>query len=137
MLEFGCVQKSPRYRQIGIIDRPTSMRHYFDNLYCAHIGIWNIGPSQNYDRKPALETCLSIWSKRADLKETSGQSALIDAFFRDTWGYVQTGHHGSDGGFTLYPKFPIPGAGARGGRGEPILPSAILMTQRSVKFLRC
>jgi hypothetical protein len=69
-------------------------------------------------QEAALETRLSIWSKRADLKETSAESALIDAFFRDTWGYVQTGHHGSDGGFTLYPKFPIPGAGARGGTGE-------------------
>jgi len=39
-------------------------------------------------------------------------------FFRETWGYVQTGQRGSDTGFSLYPKFAIPGSGANGGSGE-------------------
>jgi hypothetical protein len=33
-------------------------------------------------------------------------------------GYVQTGQRGSKTGFSLYPKFTIPGSGANGGSGE-------------------
>jgi hypothetical protein len=52
------------------------------------------------------------------LKETSAEPAFIDVFFRETWGYVQTGRRGSETGFSLYPKFAIPGSGASGGCGE-------------------
>jgi hypothetical protein len=52
------------------------------------------------------------------LKETSAESASIDVFFGETWGYVQTGQRGSETGFSLYPKFAIPGSGANGGSGE-------------------
>jgi hypothetical protein len=31
------------------------------------------------------------------LKETSAESAFIDVFFRETWGYAQTGQRGSEG----------------------------------------
>jgi hypothetical protein len=57
-------------------------------------------------------------AERTDLKETSAEYAFIDVFFRETWGYVQTGQRGSETGFSLYPKFAIPGAGANGGSGE-------------------
>jgi hypothetical protein len=46
------------------------------------------------------------------------ESAFLDVFFRETWGHVQTGQRGSETGFSLYPKFAIPGAGANGGSGE-------------------
>jgi hypothetical protein len=39
-------------------------------------------------------------------------------FFRETWGYTQSGQADAKTGFTLYPKFAIPGAGAKGGKGE-------------------
>lgn len=55
---------------------------------------------------------------RADLKETSAESAFLDVFFRDIWDYRQSGHSGAESGFSLYPKFPIAGAGAKGGTGE-------------------
>jgi hypothetical protein len=66
----------------------------------------------------ALDERLRRWSTRKDLRETSAESAFIEEFFHNTWGYVQTGQSGAEGGtFTLWPKFPIPGAGERGGTG--------------------
>jgi N-6 DNA Methylase/TaqI-like C-terminal specificity domain len=61
---------------------------------------------------------LNRWHARADLKETSAESAFLDVFFRDLWGYRQSGQAGAEDGFTLYPKFAISGAGANGGKGE-------------------
>ena len=73
---------------------------------------------QDLDNEKAGDDRLALWAKRTDLKETSVESAFIDVFFRETWGYVQTGQRGSETGFSLYPKFAIPGAGASGGSGE-------------------
>lgn len=61
---------------------------------------------------------LNRWASRTDLKETAAEAAFLEEFFRRTWGYVQSGQDGSDESFTLYPKFSIPGAGAKGGPGE-------------------
>jgi hypothetical protein len=60
----------------------------------------------------------AFWAKRTDLKETSAESAFIDVLFRETWGYVQTGQRGSESGFSLYPKFAIPGASAGSGEAD-------------------
>jgi hypothetical protein len=73
---------------------------------------------QDSDNEKALNDRLAFSAKRSDLKETSAESAFIDVFFRETWGYVQTGQRGSETGFSLYPKFAIPGTGAKGGSGE-------------------
>jgi len=74
---------------------------------------------QDSDEEKALAERLHRWSRRKDLRETSAEAAFIEEFFRDTWGYVQTGQAGAEGGiFTLWPKFSIAGAGAKGGAGE-------------------
>ncbi len=66
----------------------------------------------------ALRDRLRRWSARRDLRETSAEAAFIEEFFRDTWGYEQAGQTGSEAGsFTLWPKFPVLGAGERGGTG--------------------
>ncbi len=70
------------------------------------------------DAERELESRLDLWAKRKDLKETSAEAAFIDVFFRDCWGYLQPGQAGTEAGFALYPKFPVPGAGAKGGAGE-------------------
>jgi hypothetical protein len=71
------------------------------------------------DEEVALEGRLQRWSQRKDLRETSAEAAFIQEFFRDTWGYEQTGQAGAEAGsFTLWPKFAIAGAGAKGGAGE-------------------
>jgi hypothetical protein len=70
------------------------------------------------DEEQRLLNRLERWSERKDLKETSAEAALIEEFFHETWGYVQLGQEGSEKRFTLWPKFPVPGAGAKGGPGE-------------------
>lgn len=62
---------------------------------------------------------LQTWAARKDLRETSAEAAFIQEFFHDTWGYEQSGQLGSEGGvFTLWPKFPVVGAGEKGGTGS-------------------
>ena len=65
-----------------------------------------------------LHKRLSLWAQRADLKETSAESALLEEFFGKTWGYRQSGQVEASSAFSLYPKFPIHGAGQKGGTGE-------------------
>ena len=60
---------------------------------------------------------LQRWSLRTDLGESSAEPAFLDEFFRQTWGYAQTGQAGGEMTFSLYPEFPVPGAGAGGGTG--------------------
>jgi len=73
---------------------------------------------QGSEEERLLDERLTRWSERKDLKETSAEAAFIEEFFRDTWGYVQSGQIGAEKNFTLWPKFSVPGAGERGGRGE-------------------
>ncbi len=61
---------------------------------------------------------LKRWAARGVQKETTAQSALLEEFFRATWGYVQAGQVGAEEGYTLHPAFPVAGAGQRGGTGE-------------------
>jgi hypothetical protein len=82
--------------------------------------VWGLeyGAYQDSEQEKALDERLRRWSARKDLRETSAEAAFIEEFFRDTWGYEQAGQTGSEAGtFTLWPKFPIPGAGERGGTG--------------------
>jgi type I restriction-modification system DNA methylase subunit len=61
---------------------------------------------------------LQRWAARHDLKETSAEAAFTEEFFRNLWGYSQSGQINTDEGFTLFPKYSIQGAGAKGGTGE-------------------
>lgn len=70
------------------------------------------------DEEGALLERLKRWSGRTDLKETSAEPALLEEFFRQTWGYVMPGQDGAEASFSMLPKFSIPGAGQRGGPGE-------------------
>lgn len=82
--------------------------------------VWGLEYAAYQDslEEQALDERLWRWSSRKDLRETSSEAAFIEEFFHDTWGYEQAGQSGSEAGtFTLWPKFPIPGAGERGGTG--------------------
>lgn len=70
------------------------------------------------ETEKALEKRLVQWAQRADLKETSAEGPFVEEFFRQTWGYIHSGQAGAEETFTLYPKFPVPGAGHKGGHGE-------------------
>jgi hypothetical protein len=89
---------------------------------------------QDSDNEKALDVRLALWAKRTDLKETSAESAFIDVFFRETWGYVQTGQRGSETGFSLYPKFAIPVQVQTAAVAKPILLSATSARQRRARF---
>lgn len=75
------------------------------------------------DEERALLDRLHRWSGRKNLKETSAEAAFIEEFFCQTWGYAQSGQKGAEGTFTLYPQFPVTGAGAagKGGRADVAL----------------
>lgn len=65
-----------------------------------------------------LRERLLAWANRDFQKETSAEAAFIDVFFRQTWGYWGAGERARSEGFTLYPQFPIGGAGQQGGTGQ-------------------
>ena len=82
--------------------------------------VWNTA-YESFKDSHAEQTLLDRlrhWAARADLKETSAEAAFINVFFEATWGYQQSGQAGTASGFTLWPKFTVPGAGAKGGPGE-------------------
>ena len=58
------------------------------------------------------------WSNRAEQTESTAQSAFLEEFFHSTWGYLQSGQAGAEARYTLYPEFPVPGAGQQGGVGH-------------------
>lgn len=65
----------------------------------------------------ALIIRLEKWSEKQFQKETSSEAAFMGVFFEETWGYVPSGKSHGGHGYTLYPQFPISGAGAGGGTG--------------------
>src|SRR4051812_10657122 len=91
-----------------------------------------------------LRETLRLWSQRKDLKETSAEAAFLQTFFVELWGYTQAGQQEKALGFTLHPKFPVKGAGEKGGTGEadlaigwfdnPNLPIALATPQVLCEF---
>jgi hypothetical protein len=73
---------------------------------------------QGSEAEKKLIDRLEKWSVKKFQKETSAESAFINIFFEETWGYAPSGKTSAGHGFTCHPKFAIPGAGASGGVGE-------------------
>lgn len=65
----------------------------------------------------ALLAQLREWDKRLRLSEKQAETAFIQTFFVETWGYGETGRVDVDN-HTLIPKLRIAGEGAGGGSGE-------------------
>ncbi|WP_375393068.1 hypothetical protein [uncultured Sphingomonas sp.] len=64
----------------------------------------------------AVRARLAQWAARELKRETQAEAAFTQAFFAELWGYrFDTGQ---EGGFELWPKFTIAGAGQTGNRGE-------------------
>lgn len=84
------------------------LRAHFDTEYTA---------LKDSPEERALAKRLALWAARTDLKETSAEQAFTEEFFRATWGYVGDGQDTAGRGHTLYPKYPIKGAGEGGGTG--------------------
>lgn len=73
---------------------------------------------KNSPEADALFTRLSHWASRHRQKETIAEATFIDLFFKQTWGYHASGEGEKDRGYTLFPQYPIKGAGQKGGTGK-------------------
>ncbi|MCD4652914.1 hypothetical protein K8T06_03160 [bacterium] len=58
----------------------------------------------------ALLTRLKNWTEKVWQKETASEGGFIDAFFKQTWGYVASGAEDKKTGYTLQQQFPVRGA---------------------------
>jgi hypothetical protein len=65
----------------------------------------------------ALLARLHAWAGRQQLNERSSETAFIQRFFVETWGYHLQGHAGADTAYTCRPQFEIQCAGQSGGTG--------------------
>ncbi len=64
-----------------------------------------------------LEARLNAWAGREVLKETASETAFIQRFFVETWGYALQGGD-SEGHYTCRPQFEVDRAGQTGGQGR-------------------
>ena len=64
-----------------------------------------------------LRERLQHWASKDVQKETSAESDFVQILFTQTWGYWGAGTRAKTEGYNLYPKFPISGAGEKGGIG--------------------
>lgn len=82
--------------------------------------VWNLDYQafRDSEEEANVLNTLKRWAARKDQKETSAESAFLDVFFHDLWGYSETGKKVDGTGYTLKPKYAIPGAGQQGGTGE-------------------
>lgn len=64
-----------------------------------------------------LRDRLKAWAGRSKLKETQAESAFLQTFFVETWGYGEAGRVPPEQQ-TLFPKWRVEGEGAGGGQGE-------------------
>jgi hypothetical protein len=73
---------------------------------------------ENSDEERQLRAKLQAWTDRADLGETSSEAAFIATFFEELWGFAHSGRNDGAPEYSLYPQFPIKGAGQNGGTGK-------------------
>lgn len=71
---------------------------------------------QDSPESEALLARLKNWNERAKLKETATDTAFINLFYRELWGFSLQGDTAS--GFQCHPQFPIKRAGQTGGIGQ-------------------
>jgi hypothetical protein len=86
---------------------PSYLRSVWDAEFQAYLDSGN---------DAALLERLRNWSAKADLGEVSAQTAFVQSFFVELWGYRESGAT-SGTSHTLYPQYAVPGAGDAGGTG--------------------
>lgn len=82
--------------------------------------VWSVefAAFENSDEERKLRARLQAWADRADLGETSSEAAFIATFFEELWGFAHNGRNDGAPEYSLYPQFPIKGAGQKGGTGK-------------------
>lgn len=68
------------------------------------------------EEETALLARLRAWAARADMGERSSETAFVQTFFVDTWGYHLSGQR-AEAGYSAWPQFPVAGAGQGGAMG--------------------
>ncbi len=86
---------------------------YFKSLWAEDYEEFKASPEAG-----ALHARLKNWAEREWQQETVSENAFIDAFFKQTWGYEAAGEGAREKGYSLYPQFPVKGAGQKGGVGK-------------------
>ena len=64
-----------------------------------------------------VHDALRRWNARDKLNEKASETAFINHFFCDIWGYSLQAKHG-DGKYQCHPQFPVAFSGQTGGKGE-------------------
>jgi len=73
---------------------------------------------QDSPKSQEIHTRLKYWAGKDWQRESASSSTFLDLFFKRTWGYSASGESHSDDGYTLYPEYPVKGAGQKGGTGK-------------------
>jgi hypothetical protein len=60
---------------------------------------------------------LKDWAAKKQQKETTAESAFVNIFFKQTWGYRAAGEGPKSDGYTCEPQYVIANAGQTGGHG--------------------
>ena len=90
----------------------------FNSAYFRSVWAKDYEEFKNSPEAEALHARLKNWAVKEWQKETASESAFIDVFFKQTWGYFSSGERDKELGFTLQQQYPVKGAGQKGGTGK-------------------
>ena len=90
----------------------------FNSAYFRSVWAKDYEEFKNSPEAEALHVRLKNWAVKEWQKETASESAFIDVFFKQTWGYFSSGERDKESGFTLQQQYPVKGAGQKGGTGK-------------------
>jgi hypothetical protein len=65
----------------------------------------------------ALIDRLRAWDRRGKQTEVQAEAGFLKTFLFETWDFWPDGNTGPEAGFTAWPRYQIPGAGAGGNSG--------------------
>ena len=90
----------------------------FNSVYLRSVWANDYEKFKNSLEAQNLLARLKNWATKDWQKETASESAFIDVFFKQTWGYFASGEKDKEEGFTLQQQYPVKDAGQKGGTGE-------------------
>ncbi len=97
---------------------PEKHQPLFSTAYLRSIWAREYEEFKNSPEADILLTRLTHWANKHRQKEIVAEAAFIDIFFKQTWEYRASGEGEKDRGYTLFPQYPIKGAGQKGGTGQ-------------------
>ena len=90
----------------------------FNSAYLRSVWAKDYEEFKSSPESEELKVRLQNWTAKEWQKETASESAFIDVFFKQTWGYFASGEKDKEAGFTLQQQYPVKGAGQKGGTGK-------------------